>query len=61
MIQQAIALNQQRKEQKSKPKPQNTDVLPLLALRKKALEKKQHPYELLKASGYIKNPLEEFY
>ncbi|WEZ20242.1 ATP-binding protein [Bacillus subtilis] len=61
VIQQAIALNQQRKEQKSKPKPQNTDVLPLLALRKKALEKKQHPYELLKASGYIKNPLEEFY
>lgn len=60
-IQAALALNQQRKEQKSKPKPQNTDVLPLLALRKKALEKKQHPYELLKASGYIKNPLEEFY
>lgn len=61
VLQAALALNQQRKEQKSKPKPQNTDLLPLLALRKRALEKKQHPYELLKASGYIKNPLEEFY
>ncbi|MEH0005665.1 ATP-binding protein [Bacillus cytotoxicus] len=60
-IQQAIALNQQKKEQKDKPKAKNAEVLPLLALRKQALDKKQHPYELLKANGYIKNPLEEFY
>ena len=37
------------------------EVLPLLKLRKRALDKKQHPHELLKANGYIKNPLEEFY
>ncbi|WP_368493387.1 ATP-binding protein [Bacillus pseudomycoides] len=60
-IQQAIALNQQKKEQKDKPKAKNAEVLPLLALRKQALDKKQHPYELLKANEYIKNPLEEFY
>ncbi len=60
-IQQAIALNQQKKEQKDKPKAKKAEVLPLLALRKQALNKKQHPYELLKANGYIKSPLEEFY
>ena len=57
VIQQAIALNQQKKDQKAK----NAEILPLLKLRKQALDKKQHPYELLKANGYIKNPLEEFY
>lgn len=61
VIQQAIVLNQQKKEQKDKPKAKNAEELPLLALRKKALDKKQHPYELLKANGYIKDPLEEFY
>ena len=54
-IQQAIALNQQKKDQKAKAKVKNVEVLPLLKLRKQALEKKQHPYELLKANGYIKN------
>ncbi|SME54482.1 Transposon Tn7 transposition protein TnsC [Bacillus cereus] len=61
VIQQAIALNQQKKEQKDKPKVKNAEVLPLLTLRKRALDKKQHPHELLKANGYIKNPLKEFY
>ncbi|WP_230504568.1 ATP-binding protein [Sutcliffiella rhizosphaerae] len=61
VIQQAIALNQQKKDQKAKVKAKNTEILPLLRLRKQALDKKQHPYELLKANGYIKNPLEEFY
>lgn len=60
-IQQAIALNQQKKDQKAKAKVKNVEVLPLLKLRKQALEKKQHPYELLKANGYIKKPLKEFY
>ena len=60
-IQKAILLNQQKKEQKNKAKMQSSEILPLLELRKRALEKKQHPYELLKAKGYIKNPLEEFY
>ena len=61
MIQQAIALNGQKKEQKTKAKTKNADVLPLLTLRKRALDKKQHPHELLRANGYIKDPLEEFY
>lgn len=61
VIQQAIALNQQKKEQKTKAKSKNANVLPLLTLRKRALDKKQHPHELLKAKGYIKSPLEEFY
>lgn len=60
-IQQAIALNLQKKEQKNKPQSKNSNVLPLLELRKRALEKKQHPYELLKANDYIKSPLSEFY
>ncbi|MFT9849996.1 ATP-binding protein [Aneurinibacillus sp. REN35] len=60
-IQEALALNEQRKEQEHKQKTKNTDVLPLLTLRKKALDQKEHVYELLKANGYIKNPIEEFY
>ena len=61
VIQQAIVLNQQKKDQKAKARAKNAEILPLLKLRKQALDKKQHPYELLKANGYIKNPLEEFY
>lgn len=60
-IQQAIALNQHKKEQDQKQLSKNINVLPLLTLREKALKKKQHPYELLKVNGYIQNPLEEFY
>lgn len=60
-IQQAIVLNLEKKEQKNKPRSKNPNLLPLLDLRKKALEKKQHPYELLKANDYIKSPLSEFY
>lgn len=60
-IQQAFVINKKKKEQKDKPKKQNAEILPLMVLRKRALDKKLHPYELLKASGYIKNPLEEFY
>lgn len=59
-IQQAIELNEQKKVQKNKIKP-NTNLLPLLAIRKKAFDKKEDPYVLLKEQGYIKNPLEEFY
>src|SRR5690625_2756104 len=60
-IQQAIALNQHKKEQDQKQVSKNINVLPLLTLREKALKKKQHPYELLKANGYIQNPLQEFF
>lgn len=60
-LQEALTLNQREKEQRNKPRAKIVDVLPLLAIRQKALDKQKHPYELLKASGYIKNPLEEFY
>src|SRR5699024_9627619 len=53
-IQQANALKQQKEDQKAKARVKNVEVLPLLNVRKQALEKKQHPYELLKANGYIK-------
>lgn len=60
-LQEALTLNQRKKEQRNKPRAKIADILPLLAIRQKALDKQKHPYELLKASGYIKNPLEEFY
>ncbi|QEY21659.1 ATP-binding protein [Psychrobacillus sp. AK 1817] len=59
-IQQAITLNQQKK-MKKEPRVKKLQLLPLLALRTKALEKKNHPYEALQRAGYIKNPLNEFY
>ncbi|ADU31325.1 ATP-binding protein [Evansella cellulosilytica] len=59
-IQQAIAVNQQKKKKKE-PLKQNGELLPLLTLRTAAIEKKQHPYKLLKSKGFIKNPLQEFY
>lgn len=59
-IQEAIKLNQHKKTKKE-PKVKKIQLLPLLALRTKALEKKNHPYEALHSSGYIKNPLNEFY
>ncbi|MCR8855664.1 ATP-binding protein [Lysinibacillus fusiformis] len=52
-VENAMALNQKKKEQKSKPISKEAS-LPLLMLRNKALEKKKHPYELLKAKGFIK-------
>lgn len=59
-IQQAITKNQQKKEN-IKSKMQKGELLPLLTLRTAAIEKKQHPYELLKLKGFIKSPLQEFY
>lgn len=59
-IQQAITLNQQKK-MKKEPRVKKLQLLPLLEIRTKALEKKNHPYEALLKSGYIKNPLLEFY
>lgn len=59
-IQQAITINQHKKANKE-PRIQKGELLPLLTLRTAAIEKKQHPYELLKLKGFIKNPLQEFY
>lgn len=59
-IQQAITRNQQKKLKKESKMPKG-ELLPLLTLRKAAIEKKQHPYELLKLKGFIKSPLQEYY
>lgn len=58
-IQNAMTLNQKKKEQKLKSIPKE-ELLPLLMLRAKAIERKKHPYELLKENGYIKPILEKF-
>ncbi|WP_335870902.1 ATP-binding protein [Bacillus sp. 2205SS5-2] len=59
-IQKAITLNQQKKLKKESKMPKG-ELLPLLTLRKAAIEKKQHPYVLFKSKGFIKSPLQEFY
>ncbi len=59
-IKELMELNQKVKEQKEKQVP-TTKILPLLALRERALKQKKHSYELLLSQGYIKNPLQEFY
>lgn len=60
-IQQVIALNEKKKEQKFKNSIRNVKLLPLLKSREQAIQKKKHSYELLAANGYMRNPLEEFY
>lgn len=60
VIQELMALNQKVKEQKAKP-ILSTQVLPLLELRKRALNQKKHSYELLLSHGDIKITLKEFY
>ncbi|MDG0963270.1 ATP-binding protein, partial [Bacillus paranthracis] len=50
-IQQVIALNGKKKEQKSKNSIRNVNLLPLLKLREQALLKKKHSYELLTVNG----------
>ena len=57
-IQNAMTLNQKKKEQKLNLTHKD-ELLPLVRLRAKALERKKHPYELLKVNGYIKPFLEE--
>ncbi|MBG9692113.1 transcriptional antiterminator [Lysinibacillus sphaericus] len=58
-IQNAMTLNQKKKDQKLNHTNKD-ELLPLVRLRVKALERKKHPYELLKINGYIKPFLEEF-
>ncbi|WP_146550783.1 ATP-binding protein [Rummeliibacillus suwonensis] len=60
-IQQAIEVNKQKLNQKVKPHTKREELLPLLELRTRAIRNKKHPYELLFANGYIKQPLAEFY
>lgn len=55
-IQSAMTLNQKKKKLNPTFK---SELLPLLMLRSKALERKQHPHELLKVNGYVKPFLEE--
>lgn len=58
-IQNAMTLNQKKKEKNLKPTQKN-EALPLIKSRKEAIESKKHPYELLRVNGYIKSFLEEF-
>ena len=61
LVMERIFSENQKKQQKKK----NTSILPiknsnLLVIYDDAINKKQHPYDLLKKKGYIKNPFEEF-
>ncbi|MGY2611203.1 ATP-binding protein [Bacillus pretiosus] len=56
-IQKAVAFNQVKKEKKVLSKGKNMKFLPLLRLGERAIEKKQHPYDVLKKEGFIKNIL----
>ncbi|MGG0293737.1 ATP-binding protein [Bacillus pacificus] len=57
VLQQAMNLNQTKNEKLERYKEKTEKLLPLLKIRLKALEKKQHPYDLLKKDGYIKSLL----
>lgn len=57
VLQQAMNLNQTKNEKLERYKGKTEKLLPLLKIRLKALEKKQHPYDLLKKDGYIKSLL----
>ncbi|MBR9675105.1 MULTISPECIES: ATP-binding protein [Bacillus cereus group] len=57
VLQQAMNLNQNKNEKLERYKGKTEKLLPLLKIRLKALEKKQHPYDLLKKDGYIKSLL----
>lgn len=57
VLQQAMNLNQTKNEKLERYKEKTEKLLPLLKIRLKALEKKQHPYDLLKKEGYIKTLL----
>ncbi|KIL74122.1 Transposon Tn7 transposition protein tnsC [Bacillus badius] len=58
-IQELMDLNQMMKEKKAKTTVSNS-LLPLVEAREKALKKKEHPYQFIKNSGYIKSPIDEF-
>ncbi|MGY1423455.1 hypothetical protein [Bacillus cereus] len=57
VLQQAMNLNQTKNEKLERYKEKTNKQLPLLKIRLKALEKNQHPYDLLKKEGYIKSLL----
>ncbi|PFB81960.1 ATP-binding protein [Bacillus cereus] len=61
VIQRAMDINQRRKQGESSIKDKKKELLTLIVLRNKALEKKQHPYNTLKKNSFIKHPLSEFY
>ncbi|MGA5662671.1 ATP-binding protein [Bacillus bombysepticus] len=54
VIKYAMNLNQTKKEKQKMHKEKVNELLPLMAIRKKALEMNQHPYEFLKQKGFIK-------
>jgi len=56
-IKKAIELNDKAKHKVVNKEPRKQG---LIALYEAAMKKKEHPYEMLKRKGYIKNPIEEF-
>lgn len=58
-IKEAMELNEKIKSGKLKGKIKPREV-GLLYLYDKAIKTKEHPYEVLKRNGYIKNPIDEF-
>ncbi|WP_368657330.1 ATP-binding protein [Metabacillus halosaccharovorans] len=60
VIQQAMELNQ-KKLSKVVLKEKQVINLPLLALRKRALVKKKHPYDYLKQNNFIRDPISELF
>lgn len=58
-IKEAIELNEKRKVN-NLPKGNKSKEKGLLALYEAAIKNKEHPYEIFKKNGYIKDPLEEF-
>ncbi|ASS91884.1 ATP-binding protein [Aeribacillus pallidus] len=59
-IQQAMEMNQ-KQLQKVTSKEKQLSNLPLLAIREKALAKKKHPYDYLKQSNFIRDPISELF
>jgi len=60
VIQQAMEMNQ-KQLQKVISKEKQLSNLPLLTIREKALAKKKHPYDYLKQSNFIRDPISELF
>ncbi|WP_020060800.1 ATP-binding protein [Bacillus sp. 123MFChir2] len=55
------AMDKQKKLSESQKKINKIELLPLLELRRKALQSNEHSYDFLKSKGFIKQVLQEFF
>lgn len=60
VMERIFAENQKQQKQKKEKQVVPIKSDSLLAIYDEAIRKKEHPYDLLKKKGYIKNPFEEF-